>query len=33
VMAVKELPRTPNGKLDYTRLVESGRHREAAAAG
>jgi acyl-CoA synthetase (AMP-forming)/AMP-acid ligase II len=33
VMSVKELPRTPNGKLDYTRLAESGRQQEVAAAG
>jgi long-chain acyl-CoA synthetase len=31
VAAVRELPRTPNGKLDYTRLAESGRHQVSAA--
>ena len=33
VTAVKELPRTPNGKLDYARLTESGRQQEMPAAG
>lgn len=33
VTAVKELPRTPNGKLDYTRLAESGQRQEVEAAG
>jgi len=33
VMALKDLPRTPNGKLDYTRLAESSWHQEVAAAG
>ena len=33
VTAMKQLPRTPNGKLDYTRLTESGRQREVPAAG
>jgi acyl-CoA synthetase (AMP-forming)/AMP-acid ligase II len=32
VTGVKELPRTPNGKLDYTRLAESGRQKQVAAA-
>jgi len=32
-MALKDLPRTPNGKLDYTRLAESSWHQEVAAAG
>jgi acyl-CoA synthetase (AMP-forming)/AMP-acid ligase II len=33
VTGVKELPRTPNGKLDYTRLAGSDRKQEAAAVG
>jgi acyl-CoA synthetase (AMP-forming)/AMP-acid ligase II len=33
VTGVKELPRTPNGKLDYTRLAETGRQNQVAAAG
>ena len=31
VVAVKELPRTPNGKLDYQRLADADRERTVAA--
>ena len=33
VRAVRELPRTPNGKLDYARLASSNQPQEMAAAG
>jgi acyl-CoA synthetase (AMP-forming)/AMP-acid ligase II len=33
IFVINELPRTPNGKLDYTRLAESGRQQKVAAAG
>jgi len=33
VRAIKELPRTPNGKLDYARLANSSKPQEVAAAG